>query len=414
VNEVGRMQEGAGPMFDDVTLGARVRVLRKWRKMTQSELAGLAGLSQSFLSRAERGEVMLDRRSHLHGLAWALRVSMSDLTGSPHLGTDPAQTAAHSAVPALRAALTGTMLGDSSVDHARPLEDLRALLFGKLARLRDNAAYDRRGELVAPLLEELCFHHATGDEAARRAALELMVEACNAAGMTLRHLGYCDLAYTAASRAVEAARRLDDPILAGQAAYLRVLTMPKPRGWKRPLEIAQRATGDLASYIASRDAAETYGMLHLTAALSAAAVNRSDLAGEHLAEARAIADRHGERTDAWCTFGPTNVGIWGLAIAMELGDYERAVKSSKAVNVEGLPNLERKAWFFADRARALAHLPRGRDQAVRDLEKAEALAPQRIRNSQPAQETVNYLLGRYWAASPSLQLRGMAYRMGLI
>lgn len=401
-------------MFDDVTIGARVRVLRKYRALTQTELAGLAGLSQSFLSRAERGEVMLDRRSHLHALAWALRVSMSDLTGGPHLSPDPVQAAPHSAVPVLRAALTGTALDDPSVDRARPLPELQALLFGELAQLRNTASYERRGELVAPVIEELCFHNATGDEATRRTALGLLIEACNAAGMTLRHLGYCDLAYTAALRAAEAAQQLDNPVLTAQAAYLRVLTMPKPRGWKRPLEIAQRAVNALEPHAAPGDAAETYGMLHLTSALSAAAINRNDLADHHLSEAHRTARRHGERPNAWCAFGPTNVGIWGLGIAMELGDYEKAVQSSKDVNVDWLPNLERKAWFYADRGRALAHLPRSHAQAFQNLEKAEEIAPQRIRNSQPVQEAVNYLLGRYWAASPGRELRGMAYRMGLI
>lgn len=400
-------------MFDDVTIGARVRALRDWRKMTQTELAGLAGLSQSFLSRAERGEAMLDRRSHLHALANALRVSVTELTGGPHLSLDPMQSAPHSAVPALRAALTGTTLDDPSVNRARPLEELRVLLFDTLATLRDRADYDQRGQLVAPVIEELCFHNATGDEATRRVALEMLIEACNAAGMTLRHLGYSDLAYIAALRAVEAAQLLDDPVLTGQASYLRVLTMPKPSGWARPLEIARRAADTLEPHTASLAAAETYGMLRLTTALSAAAVELGELVDEHLVEARQIAERCGERSDAWCAFGPTNVGIWGIAIAMELGDYEQAVRSSEDVDVGWLPNLERKAWFYADRGRARAHLPRCRAQAVKDLEKAEHIAPQRIRNSSPVQEAVMYLLGRQLAASPGRELRGMAYRMGL-
>jgi transcriptional regulator with XRE-family HTH domain len=61
--------------MDEVMIGARLRTLRRWRGMTQAELAGLSGLSPSFLSMVEHGKRMLDRRSHIAALAGALRVS---------------------------------------------------------------------------------------------------------------------------------------------------------------------------------------------------------------------------------------------------------------------------------------------------------------------------------------------------
>jgi len=50
---------------DEITIGARLRTLRRWRGKTQVELAGLAGLSPSFLSMVETGQRPLDRRSHI-------------------------------------------------------------------------------------------------------------------------------------------------------------------------------------------------------------------------------------------------------------------------------------------------------------------------------------------------------------
>ena len=50
---------------DEVTIGARLRTLRRWRGKSQTELAGLAGLSPSFLSMVETGKRPLDRRSHI-------------------------------------------------------------------------------------------------------------------------------------------------------------------------------------------------------------------------------------------------------------------------------------------------------------------------------------------------------------
>jgi transcriptional regulator with XRE-family HTH domain len=70
---------------DEVTIGARLRTLRRWRGMTQGELAGLAALSQSFVSLVENGQRSLDRRSYIAAIAAALRVSETDLVGGPHL-----------------------------------------------------------------------------------------------------------------------------------------------------------------------------------------------------------------------------------------------------------------------------------------------------------------------------------------
>ena len=71
--------------MDEATIGVRLRTLRRWRGMTQVELAGV---SFSFVSMVERGERALDRRSHIAALASALKVSETDLTGGPHLSAD--------------------------------------------------------------------------------------------------------------------------------------------------------------------------------------------------------------------------------------------------------------------------------------------------------------------------------------
>src|ERR1022692_407269 len=89
-------------MYDTETTGARLRVLRRWRGMTLTELAGLAGVSVSFLSMVEHGQRMLDRRSHIAAVASALKVSETELVGGPHLSPDRLQSRpayGHSAAP---------------------------------------------------------------------------------------------------------------------------------------------------------------------------------------------------------------------------------------------------------------------------------------------------------------------------
>jgi transcriptional regulator with XRE-family HTH domain len=76
--------------MDEITIGARLRLLRRWRGKTQTELAGLAGISPSFVSMIETGQRVLDRRSHITALTSALNVSETDLIG-------PTSSVGHSA-----------------------------------------------------------------------------------------------------------------------------------------------------------------------------------------------------------------------------------------------------------------------------------------------------------------------------
>jgi len=55
-------------------IGARVRAARVRQGMSLGALAAETGLSRSFLSRAERGERGLDRRSTVQRIAEALHV----------------------------------------------------------------------------------------------------------------------------------------------------------------------------------------------------------------------------------------------------------------------------------------------------------------------------------------------------
>src|SRR5215475_15078301 len=67
----------------DEHIGARVRRIRLWRGMTQTQVAGLAGWSTSAVSMLETGATGLDSRTRLAQLADALRVSPAELVGQP-------------------------------------------------------------------------------------------------------------------------------------------------------------------------------------------------------------------------------------------------------------------------------------------------------------------------------------------
>jgi transcriptional regulator with XRE-family HTH domain len=385
--------------------------------MTQVELAGLAGVSPSFVSMVEKGTRMLDRRSHISALAEALRVSETDLVGGPHLSSDRLQSDPHMAIPPLRVALQTNSLARPAVDHARPLAELHKEVFGVIEPLRRVCNYVGVGQLLPACVDEL-YHHVAepADEAAHKLALETLVEACVIASAVSKELNYLDLAYLAAQRAEEAAAILGDPVQKGKADFMWLLTLPRAGSWGRNLAAAEQAANDLQPYARDPLGLQVLGMLTLTASLSAAAIQRGDRAAHWLGEAEQIGTRVAdEPMRTWQCFSPTNVRIWRISVGVERGESGGTVlEMAKPVNLGLLePKASRRAGFFSDVGRGLAREPHTRQDAVRWLRRAEDTAPQRVRNSAAVRETVAYLLGRATAAAGGRELRGMAARMGL-
>jgi len=402
---------------DGTTIGARLRTLRRWRGKTQSELAGLAGLSPSFLSMVETGQRPLDRRSHIAALASALQVSETDLVGGPHLSRDRVQSDPHMAIPPLRVALQTNTLTRPAVDQARPVAELHSEVFGTIEPLRRVCDYVQVGHLLPSVIDEL-YRHIAGpeDEAARRLALEALVEACVIAAAVTKELNYIDLAYLAAQRAEEAAALLGDPVQKGKADFMWLLTLPRAGSWDRTLTAAEEAADSLQPHARDLLGRQVLGMLTLTASLSAAAAQRGDTAAHWLDEARKVgAQVPDDPAHAWQCFSPTNVNIWCVTVGVERGESGRAVLDmSRNVNLDLLePKASRRAGFLVDTARGLAREPQTRSQAVRWLRQAESVAPQRVRNSTTARETVAYLLNQAVAEAGGRELRGMAARMGV-
>ncbi|MGH3390894.1 MAG: helix-turn-helix domain-containing protein [Actinomadura sp.] len=404
-------------MFDEVTIGARLRVLRRWRGMTLAQLAGQADLSVSFLSMVERGQRALDRRSHIAAVAAALKVSETELTGGPHLTTDPLQADPHTYIPALRVALETNSLHDAMVESARPLSELAALMSGPIAPLRQACEYVGLGKLLPDLIDELYLHIVQpADEAAQRLALETLVEAAICAATTAKHLNYPDLAYIAALRADDAAARLDDPVQRGKAAFALVLNAPRTGSWNRVKVMAERSADRLQPHATKPLGAQVLGMTILNAALASAATNDVAGARDWLDEAAELARRMpDDLTSSWQGFSATNVKVWEITVGVECGEAGSSLRvKSDAVEETKLDGYgSRKAGYLADVGRGLARDPKTRGDAVQWLRRAENVAPQRIRNSAPVRETVAVLLEQAKAAAGGRELRGMASRMGV-
>jgi transcriptional regulator with XRE-family HTH domain len=401
----------------DSTIGTRIRELRRWRRMTLAEVAGLAGISPAYLSMAERGLRSLDRRSLISALAAALRVSETELTGGPHLGSDPLQSGPHAAIPALRVALAMNAPGEPAADRARPLPEVAA----ELESLRPAHAagdYLREGPLLPGLIDGLYFHLSSASSEARQVtAARSLVDALGWSASMCHNLRYPDLAQVAARAAVEAADLIADPVRHAMAQFERIGTAPRtPGAWPHLLAVAERAAAAMEPHARDEHSLQVLGMLTLRCALAATAAGKADTAIQWLGEAQNLAERVSDDDPAanWEWFGATNVAIWRTALAVERGESGRAVlEAMRGADLAKLVVPTRRAALFLEVGRGLAREQRTQDEAVRWLQRAEKAAPQQIRNHFPAREAVAFLLTRARATAGGRELRGMCARMGV-
>ncbi|GAB3479417.1 helix-turn-helix domain-containing protein [Amycolatopsis cihanbeyliensis] len=372
-------------------IGQRVRAIRRRRGLSLDTAAGLAGISKAYLSLLERGERRFERRGLLEDLANALGCAVIDLTGQPYLPGDRVSAEALATLPPISVALYDATLEDVPDVPARPVEQL-----ARLARVSNehsaNSLYSLAGYDLGDLLTELHVHAVTGEPDTRRAALAALVEACFVAAGNARSLGNYDLAVTAARRAQDAARRLDDPALSAFAAMTGTGALSRLGARHRAQRVASTALAEVeyvdpeAKYTGPAEAA---GMLHLSSAQMAAKDHDADRAATHLQAAAELAERTGERNALQFTFGPANVQAWSLSVAVELGQgTERAETIARTPGYDAnLVTADRKAALHFDLARAYAQAEGARDgDAVRHLDLADRIAPQRIRHDPVSRE----------------------------
>lgn len=376
-------------------------------------LADRAGLSKSFLSLVENGHRQLDRRSHITAIADALDVSVGEITGQPYFPPPaPDGVGGHGAVPKVRLALLGSSLEEPADVAARPSTQL-AEETSRVELLCEASDYGAFGRLLPDLIPQLHVAVADGDERDQKDALRYLIRAYHATFYLLKDLGYLDLAQIAVHDAREAAKMLDDPSMSGLAAFVRTHALLPAGVYTAALMSARRAAERLQPHMAERTVAELYGMLHLSAALASVNLTQPSDISTHLTEAQATSERIGEGNAFGLHFGPTNVGIWRVALLVELGEPDKAVEVTESVQPELISSHGRRATFYADWGRALAQLPGRERDAIEKLRIAERHAPEQIRNNPLVRETVTHLLERARSAAGGRDLRGLAYRMGV-
>lgn len=263
--------------------------------------------------------------------------------------------------------------------------------------LRQRSNYAELGSLLSALLASIEQAAAEFDGDDREQALRLVVHTYNAASSLLKKLDDTQLGLTAADRAVRVAKSVGDPILIAAASYrlANVLLVGQRLGETQAVALDAASAIEPGRLQTTRSLA-MWGGLQLTAAVAAGRAGDETAAWELLGEARAASRMlQSDYADLYSIFGPTNVAIHGVQVAVELGNGHAAVERAKRVDPDSLPAnlLERRSHFLIDVAHG--HVLEQNDiDAVATLVRAEATAPEEVRLSSGVHRLLRTMLGR--------------------
>jgi transcriptional regulator with XRE-family HTH domain len=243
----------------------------------------------------------------------------------------------------------------------------------------------------------------------------LSADAYHVAASILLKLDDHGLAWLAADRSMRAADLSEDPLVIGSSARIITHALMADGHYGAATSTASSYAERLGSAVKdpTPDSLSVYGSLLLRGALAAGmAENRGDVA-TLLDEAGEAGSQLGaDYNHRWTAFGPANVLLHRISIAVSLGDAGVAIDQARKVDLDQLPITERKASFLIDTARAFAQWGK-HENAYHALRAAEQLAEQEV-SGRPA---VRRLVGELLATAPSTirpHIRDFADRIGAI
>jgi transcriptional regulator with XRE-family HTH domain len=382
----------------DATLGERVAEYRTRRGLSQRELAAEVGRSESWVSQVERDVLSVDRVPVLQALADALGVALRDLR--PDAAAAPTADAERrgSDLDALRLALTGHPAPDVVLGHHGAATVDVGELTSRAAQawqLTHASAFGALNALLVDLLPDLERAWRRSKRQQREQLARLLAHTYQAASAAFARLDEADAAWVAADRSITVAELGGDP-LGALAGHFRMahafITLQRLDQAEHAATSGIRALAEIAEQDdAAPEALSVYGALHLALAVTHGRAGQRAAAREALSAAREIARRLGsDRNDYETEFGPTNVELHAIAVAVDLGDAGEALDVAASVDA-GRLSPERQSRMWIDIARAHAQR-RHVGEAVKALLTAEEQAPEQVHTHALARQLVRDLV----------------------
>ncbi|MDQ3989189.1 MAG: helix-turn-helix domain-containing protein [Actinomycetota bacterium] len=388
------------------TIGRRARQVRNVRGKSLAVIAERAGISKSYLCRLEKGQRALNQRSLVIALADALEIAPSELTTLP--APAPADGDTDTTVKALRRALIAVS-HDLPGGQVVPVEALRTRV-DALVTAQRLGKLDQVGRDLPDLVRDLHASIAAGRDVAELLVLAVLLHVQGSHAF-LHDVGApADLRSDAALLGRHAAREHGAPDMLGMAAFGSANGLLATG----ELDLAHAVLDSVTVPTTTSQAEQLEGMLALSRSLVAAADRRPGDVGVPLEYAAELAARTGEGHAYGLGFGPTNVGVWRMTVALECGDHAQAATLAEGLRPELLPSVARQAAYWGDYGRVLARLRGRREDAVWALRRAEELFPNRVHRHPFTRDTVAELVARTPRdSSAGRELRKMAHRAGL-
>jgi tetratricopeptide (TPR) repeat protein len=390
-------------------LGRKIAAERRRRGLSQPELARMVDRSVAWVSQVERGVRKVDRMSVLEALAAALEVPLAELAAEAPVVA--AVTGKPPGAGGLRLVLSGAYALRAMLDgHRAPAVSTLRTRSHEAWDLAHAGRYADLAELLRGLVPdvETAARAVTQDE--RAEVFELMAATYQACSAALAKLGEPEAAWIAADRAMAAAERAGNPLLVAAGAFRLVFVFLAARHYDQAEETARTAAEALRPVADEGDpqAMSLWGGLTLLRAVVAGRLGDPDTAYAQLDQARQMAGRLSEgRNDYNTEFGPANVSLQEVAIAVDLGDAGRALRAADAVDTSGL-SAERRARLLIEVARAHAQR-RQTDEAVTTLLQAEQITSELVRGHVLVRQLVADLLTMQ--DPPGAELRDLARRL---
>lgn len=390
--------------MDADSMGARIARARRRRGLSQQVVAGLIGRSESWLSQVERGLRKADSHSVLIRLAEVLRVDVDELAQGDR-GTEGRVYRAASLIEQ-------AMMQRGIYAQAAEPSTTRHLCEMARAAYRDyqSTRYDSVGAILPRLI------HDAECAGGGRAACLMRSLVYDTAAALLNRVGESSLAWMAADRAMSAATQSGDPVAVAVSAWRMSYVITSRKHPEHGLELAMLAIDTLgrAKGSLSGERLSVYGALHLAAATAAASAYDQATATHLLARASEAAVVTGDMNHRGTAFGPANVSLHAMSVALRFGDARVAAQRGEALDPSVLPDgcAGRRTQLHLDLARAYS-MRKQDAAAVNLLLSAEKISPQLVRYDQRTREVLTSLIKREHRPSTP-ELRPLARRAGVI
>ncbi len=401
------------------TIGKRVRRARLRLGMPQADLAAAVGRTQGWVSKVEKGDIELDRTGIINQLAAALHCHPNDLMERPYVAGKASENQWQVSAASILRELRRYDLTPVFDGQPRSVVELWADT-ERLHRLRDAAANVAIMKVLPDMLRESRALAEVSSGREREEAYAIYAVECKFAHTAAHVLGHPELIAMACERAAWSARLSGDPVMEAVADWMRVWDMWATADWDDSLSLSDKALRAIEDQFDAGDplAVRAWGTLHLRAAVAAARAGRALEAEDRIRHARTAAslvdagrepvfDRHS------LTFSSGNVQIHAISVHLEMGDHAKALALNERADptrVAALPS-SRRGHHHMDIARAWLW-DGDRDRALKELELAEKIAPQLVRNHPIGRATLRKIVYAERAATRE-KLRRMSDRFHL-